>query len=84
MSDHEHFSNEVGDLFDYDVGLDEVLKNIPVEPNQNTTNETGTNGNAPVLGLDEEVKVTKQRAPIAKLDEARLVLRCTADLDTLY
>lgn len=83
MSDHEHSTNEVDDLFDYDVGLDEVLKSIPVESNQNAIKEAGTNGTAPVLGLDEEVKVTKQRAPVAKLDEARLVLRCTTDLRTL-
>ncbi|KAL4976517.1 replication fork protection component Swi3-domain-containing protein [Aspergillus desertorum] len=65
----------VDDLFDYDVGLDDILQEI----NANTSG-----ANAPkqlaepdnsgiVLGLDEEVKVVKKKQPVAKLDENRLL-----------
>ncbi|KAJ5108765.1 hypothetical protein N7456_005440 [Penicillium angulare] len=67
-------TNDLDDLFDYDVGLDEILQG---------TNNTTTNANeAPRpagdpsslgLGLDEEVKITKKRQPVAKLDESRLL-----------
>ena len=65
--------HDVNDLFDYDVGLDEIFQGT------NTSNDTS---NAPKpagdpsslgLGLDEEVKVTKKRQPVAKLDEGRLL-----------
>lgn len=35
--------------------------------------KAGEDGDAFGLGLDEEVKIAKKRAPIAKLDEARCV-----------
>ncbi|KAI9373992.1 replication fork protection component Swi3-domain-containing protein [Aspergillus egyptiacus] len=67
--------NYVDDLFDYDVGLDGILQEI----NTNSTSSNGPKQSAPldnsgvVLGLDEEVKVTKKRQPVAKLDENRLL-----------
>lgn len=87
MSDHDqvhlpnhreqsgvHSTND-DDLFDYDVGLDEVLNSIPTEPNRadaDAAKESATSaGLGPSLGLDEEVKVSKRRQPIAKLDETR-------------
>lgn len=66
--------SDVDDLFDYDAGLDDVLKNLPSAQNKETS-QTENNNNDPdatkVLGLDADLKVTKQRAPVAKLDEAR-------------
>ncbi|KAL4956180.1 replication fork protection component Swi3-domain-containing protein [Aspergillus filifer] len=65
----------LGDLFDYDVGLDSILQEI----NTNSNNAQMSKQFAPpdntgvVLGLDEEVKVTKKRQPVAKLDENRLL-----------
>lgn len=60
------------DLFDYDVGLEDIF------PGNNDTNADNTtskpqNGDPSSLGLglDEEVKVTKKRQPVAKLDENR-------------
>ncbi|RDW67092.1 Chromosome segregation in meiosis protein 3 [Aspergillus mulundensis] len=65
----------VDDLFDYDVGLDDILQEI----NANTSRSNQPKPSAQpdnsgvVLGLDEEVKVAKKRQPIAKLDENRLL-----------
>ncbi|KAL5044423.1 hypothetical protein BDW71DRAFT_99214 [Aspergillus fruticulosus] len=65
----------VDDLFDYDVGLDDILQEI----NANTNNANAPKQSAHpdnsgvVLGLDEEVKVAKKRQPVAKLDENRLL-----------
>ncbi|CAG8948376.1 unnamed protein product [Penicillium salamii] len=62
---------DLDDLFNYDVGLDEIVpdKNL----SENNTNTAGTGDSALGLGLDDEVKVTKKRQPVAKLDEARLL-----------
>jgi replication fork protection complex subunit Csm3/Swi3 len=66
--------SDIEDLFDYDDGLDDVLKNLPSAQNKETS-QAETNDNdadaTKVLGLDADIKPTKQRAPIAKLDEAR-------------
>ncbi|KAF7712939.1 Uncharacterized protein PECH_002329 [Penicillium ucsense] len=64
----------IDDLFDYDVGLDDIFKDRPdttttASGSKPTTNDPTSLG----LGLDEEVKVTKQRRPNPKLDEARLL-----------
>ncbi|KAL1845709.1 chromosome segregation in meiosis-related protein [Paecilomyces lecythidis] len=63
------------DLFDYDVGLDEVLGEISERnsaPNRTSSNQAAS-AQAPGLGLDEEVVVTKKRQPIAKLDESLIL-----------
>uniref|UniRef100_A0A093UWA0 Chromosome segregation in meiosis protein n=1 Tax=Talaromyces marneffei PM1 TaxID=1077442 RepID=A0A093UWA0_TALMA len=74
--------SDIDDLFDYDAGLDDVLKNIPSAPNKETS-QTETNADATkVLGLDEDIKPTKQRAPIAKLDEARGIPKLRKDVRT--
>ncbi|KAJ5788081.1 hypothetical protein N7457_003071 [Penicillium paradoxum] len=63
-------AGDLNDLFDYDVGLDEIIP----DTNTNTNNKaSGTGDSALGLGLDEEVKVTKKRQPVAKLDESRLL-----------
>jgi replication fork protection complex subunit Csm3/Swi3 len=56
-------------LFDYDVGIDEMLKNTDSGANQRR--EDPAIQRAAALGLDEEVKVTRKKQPVAKLDEAR-------------
>lgn len=61
----EPTADDLNDLFDYDIGLDEVV------PDTNNTSKPSAPGDSAGLGLDEEVKVTKKRQPVAKLDEAR-------------
>lgn len=71
------------DLFDYGGGLDDILKeaeqNTRAEFNASITNNTskgknkrdGANESGDILGIDEVIKTTKKRAPVAKLDETR-------------
>jgi replication fork protection complex subunit Csm3/Swi3 len=72
-------SNEIdndayNDLFNYDAGLDEILREtVETNTNDNPADATKRKTGAGDLGLDEEVKVTRKRAPIAKLDENRLL-----------
>ena len=63
-----HAPDVLDDLFNYDAGMDQVMSesNAP-ERSPETSNafqDITTN-------LDEEVKVTRKRQPIAKLDEER-------------
>ena len=60
----------LNDLFDYDVGLDEIFQDNNAS-NGNEANPPSGDPSSLGLGLDEEVKVTKKRQPIAKLDEGR-------------
>ena len=57
-----------GSLFDYDVGdvFRDVDTNMDVPAVRADRKEDGAG-----LGIDEEIKVTKKRAPIPKLDENR-------------
>lgn len=65
-------SNHVDDLFDYDVGLDEILQDVSTASNTNAPKQPSVpDGPDLGLGLDEEVKVSKKRQPVAKLDESR-------------
>ncbi|KAJ6084448.1 Chromosome segregation in meiosis protein 3 [Penicillium sp. IBT 16267x] len=64
--------NDINDLFDYDVGLDEIFQGKNDASNNDASNATGDPSSLG-LGLDEEVKITKKRQPIAKLDEGRLL-----------
>ncbi|OGM40398.1 chromosome segregation in meiosis protein 3 [Aspergillus bombycis] len=67
-------SQTANDLFDYDVGLDEILQHTPTESNINAPRPSTIPGDTGLgLGLDEEVKVTRKRQPVAKLDETRLL-----------
>lgn len=61
--------HDMNDLFDYDVGLDDIFEGNAAQ----TANAdiSKPDSSALGLGLDEEVKVTKKRNPIAKLDEDR-------------
>ncbi|KAJ5170641.1 uncharacterized protein N7500_003424 [Penicillium coprophilum] len=65
-------AGELNDLFDYDIGLDEIIPDNNA-PNANSTKVSGTGDSTLGLGLDEEVKVAKKRQPVAKLDEGRLL-----------
>jgi replication fork protection complex subunit Csm3/Swi3 len=66
---------DLNDLFDYDVGLDEIFQGNGAsnanDANANTNAKPSGDPSLLGLGLDEEVKVTKKRQPVAKLDEAR-------------
>ncbi|KAI9700714.1 MAG: chromosome segregation in meiosis- protein [Candelina mexicana] len=69
--------DELDDLFDYDAGIDEAFRNaenalnapLAIDKNVNS----GKKGTSAGLGIDEEIKVTRKRKPIAKLDETRLL-----------
>jgi replication fork protection complex subunit Csm3/Swi3 len=63
-------AGELNDLFDYDIGLDEIIPSNSAL-NTDVSKPSGTGDYALGLGLDEEVKVTKKRQPVAKLDESR-------------
>lgn len=62
-------SPDAHDLFDYDLGLDDILQGS----NTASADASKPSGDPNALGLDEEVKVTKKRQPVAKLDEGRYV-----------
>jgi len=67
--------DDLDDLFDYNVDNDifrDVDTNMDVPTNTFTTApRPDEKGFSSGLGLDEEIKVTKRRTPIAKLDENR-------------
>lgn len=63
-------ADDLGDLFDYDVPLDDILQDLPAQTATNTQ-KPSAGADSSGLGLDEEVKVNKTRQPVAKLDENR-------------
>ena len=67
--DESLFDYDVGDVFrDVDTNMD-----VPAVPKPTTSTNTNTNGqeNGASLGIDEEVKVTRKRVPVPKLDVNR-------------
>jgi len=60
--------DDLNDLFDYDIGLEEIIPDTTATTN---ASKPSVPGDSAGLGLDEEVKVTKKRHPVAKLDETR-------------
>ncbi|RJE23643.1 hypothetical protein PHISCL_04019 [Aspergillus sclerotialis] len=64
--------DDLGDLFDYDIPLDDILPDAPTKKADNSQNPSSA-ADGSGLGLDEEVKITKTRQPVAKLDENRLL-----------
>ena len=60
-------------LFDYDVGdaFRDVDMNMDIPAVQQPTITTGGKDDGGSLGIDEEIKVTRKRAPVPKLDENR-------------
>lgn len=70
-------------LFDYDVGdvFRDVETNMDVPTMQKPVAKTVEKEHGAGLGIDEEIKVTKKRAPVPKLDENRFVLEKPAMVD---
>ena len=75
--------NTVADLLNYDVSDDDdpfkdIDQTLRVRDDKATLSPKVAKRKADkendILGLDEEVKITKKRKPIAKLDETRSVL----------
>jgi replication fork protection complex subunit Csm3/Swi3 len=67
-------ADDLDDLFDYDVNRDDVLRDV--DPNMDAPivpKLSGGKENALGLGIDEEIKIIKQRKPVPKLDEPRCV-----------
>ena len=66
-------ADDLDDLFDYDVSdvFRDVNTNMDIPTSDKTMARTAGKENGAGLGIDEEVKVTKKRAPVAKLDENR-------------
>ncbi|GAB7350631.1 hypothetical protein MBLNU459_g1194t1 [Dothideomycetes sp. NU459] len=61
-------ADDLDDLFNYDAGIDETFNQLgqQIAPaNREDLNE--------ITGLDEEVKITRKRRPLARLDEDRLL-----------
>ena len=70
-------------LFDYDVGdvFRDVDTNMDVLAVQKPAPGADGKENGAGLGIDEEIKVTKKRAPVPKLDENRFAPNKTATVD---
>ncbi|OJD13404.1 hypothetical protein AJ78_06138 [Emergomyces pasteurianus Ep9510] len=70
-------SPTIDDIFNYDAGLDEILRETEVSQHKDTSDpsrrNTPADSNGANLGLDEEIKVAPKRRPVAKLDEAKLL-----------
>lgn len=72
--------DELDDLLDYDFTLDDIFKDVNTNmqaPKEATKTSKANNSNKPdSLGIDEEIKIERKRAPIPKLDEARSTIYC--------
>ena len=70
-------------LFNYDVGdlFRDVETNMDVPATQKPVARANEMENGVGLGIDEEIKVTKKRAPVPKLDLDRFVLDKPAVVD---
>lgn len=70
-------------LFDYDVGdvFRDVDTNMDVPATQKSAARADVKENGAGLGIDEEIKVTKKRALVPKLDENRFALKMCATVD---
>lgn len=62
--------DDLDDIFNYDAGINATFDQLRDDANNNNT--TQDQHDVPV-NIDEEVKVTKKRKPVAKLDEERYV-----------
>lgn len=72
-------------LFDYDIGdvFRDVDTNMDVPAVQKPAARVDGKKNGAGLGIDEEIKVTKKRAPVPKLDENRFALYKAVTVDRL-
>ncbi|KAI4283004.1 MAG: hypothetical protein L6R38_002488 [Xanthoria sp. 2 TBL-2021] len=69
-------AEEMDDMFDYTVDMQDVFRDVDVNmdaPSESQAAQLKPKDGGDVLGLDEEVKVTRKRQPVAKLDEDRLL-----------
>lgn len=69
----EPVAEEMDDIFDYTVDQD-VFRDVDVNmdaPSERQAAHLKPKDGRDVLGLDEEVKVTRKRQPVARLDEER-------------
>lgn len=68
-TENDHDASPVpGDLFDYSAGLEDIHpENRPNTLPEQALAEPKEAG----LGVDEEIRVTKTRRPVTKLDESR-------------
>ncbi len=68
-------ADDLDDLFNYDVGdaFRDVDTNIDVSAPQEPASGARGKENVADLGIDEEIKVIKKRAPVPKLDENRSI-----------
>lgn len=66
-------ADDLDDLFDYDIGdvFRDVDTNMDAPARGKTTANADGKENGDALGIDEEIKVVKKRAPVPKLDENR-------------
>lgn len=69
-------ADDLDDLFDYNVDsvFRDVDTNMDVSAPSNQTARPDGKDNAAGLGIDEEIKVTKKRVPIPKLDDNRYAI----------
>ena len=68
--------DDLDNLFNYEIDNDllrEVDTNMDAPPRQHSTSKATDGALEAGLGLDEEIKITRRRAPIPKLDENRCV-----------
>ncbi|MCJ1460032.1 chromosome segregation in meiosis- protein [Mycoblastus sanguinarius] len=68
-------ADSLDDLFDYDVSdvFRDVDTNMEVPTSQKPVVNADGKENTAGLGIDEQIKVVKKRAPVVKLDENRLL-----------
>lgn len=72
--DNPPINDDLDNVFNYDVDNDlfkdvDISMDVAPKPTTGQNNEKGLFSGG--LGLDEEIKVRKKRAPVAKLDENR-------------
>lgn len=74
-------ADDLDDLVDYNIGnvFRDVDTNMDVTPQQKVGARVDRQETAAGLGIDEEIKVTKKRVPVPKLDENRFAFK-----DDLY
>lgn len=70
-------ADDLDNLFDYHVDLENVFRDVDVNmdmPGGKQSAQSEPKVNRPELGIDEEVKITRKRQPVPKLDEDRWAL----------
>ncbi|MCJ1405190.1 chromosome segregation in meiosis- protein [Xylographa trunciseda] len=65
--------DDLDDLFNYDVETDDVFRDYNPAMDAPVRTTSPARPKATDLGIDEEIQVAKQRRPVAKLDENRLL-----------